>query len=62
MLFRSFINGPTSQADLAGSLPVSDGSGWEADFSRLDGQTFSQDEQIFWDVYAVCVDGPGATG
>jgi hypothetical protein len=50
------INDPVQQADLTASLPLSDGSGWEAQFSRLDGQTFDQDQELFYDAYAVCVD------
>jgi hypothetical protein len=56
------INDPVQQADLTASLPLSDGSGWEAQFSRLDGQTFDQDQQLFYDAYVVCVDGTPASG
>jgi hypothetical protein len=32
---------------------------WDADFSRLDGQDFVQNEQMFRDVYALCIDASG---
>jgi hypothetical protein len=57
------VNGSFSeQADLSGSNPKPDGSGWEASFSRLSSLYFDNGQELDYTVYAVCVDGAPATG
>lgn len=45
------------QADLSGSAPNDDGSGWGVSFSKFNGGFFETGETINYVIYAVCVTG-----